>query len=47
MTPTTVAVEFVDVEVSSAVGATVDNGAVADLQDDSNQPDEVLVSTLI
>lgn len=45
LTPTTVAVEFVDVEVSSAVGATVDNGAVADLQDDSNQPDEVLVGT--
>ena len=43
LTPTTVAVEFVDVDVSSAVGATVDNGAVADLQDDSNQPDEVLV----
>lgn len=47
LTPTTVAVEFVDVDVSSAVGATVDNGAVADLQDDSNQPDEVLVGTLI
>lgn len=43
LTPTTVAVEFVDVDVSSAVGGTVDNGAVADLQDDSNQPDEVLI----
>lgn len=43
LTPTTVAVEFVDVDVSSAIGATVDNGAVADLQDDSNQPDEVLI----
>lgn len=43
LSPTTVAVEFVDVDVSSAIGATVDNGAVADLQDDSNQPDEVLI----
>ena len=43
LSPTMVAVEFVDVDVSSAIGATVDNGAVADLQDDSNQPDEVLV----
>ena len=42
---TTVAVEFDDVQVSSAIGATVDNGAVADLDDDSNQPDEVLVDT--
>ena len=42
---TTVAVEFVDVRVASAAGATVDNGAVADLQDDSNQPDEVLINT--
>ena len=47
ISPTTVAVEFVDVDVSSAVGATVDNGAVADLQDDSNQPDEVLVNTTV
>ena len=43
LNPNTVAVEFVDVRVASAVGATVDNGAVANLQDDSNQPDEVAI----